>query len=171
MLDTEKMNREIAWQNLLLAYNAAGLPGAQRPKGTCWFNRDTLVCIPHDEVPYCLDGHNDLDRHMPRNVAHYHLLIARHHKVIKALYQELAGLGLGDIWVMSGGGCQLQAFYGNKDGYLGILYLDMDESPMGKMYDDGKTRTKPWCFDLQSRQTRDILRDIKVPRVAVRDLK
>jgi len=39
-----------------------------------------------------------------------------------------ANLGQGDVWVLAGGGTQLQAFFGCSHGYLAILGLgDEDE--------------------------------------------
>jgi hypothetical protein len=93
------------------------------PKGGAWHTR-TMVCAEHDGVPYCMDAHGDPSR-VAHGVAHRALMIARHHAKIRAVYEYCAALGVGDIWVLSGGGAQLQAFFGNTTGYLAILYLDM----------------------------------------------
>lgn len=49
-----------------------------------------------------------------------------YHEKIKFIYDFLVAKNIGDIWVMSGGGMQIQAFFGNSTGYLGILYLNLD---------------------------------------------
>ena len=43
------------------------------------------------------------------------------------MYDYCVNLDVGDIWILSGGGSQLQAFFGNHTGYLAILYLDMED--------------------------------------------
>jgi hypothetical protein len=107
---------------LVEAYREYGLE-VTAPKGNCWFGK-TMVCTEHDGVPYCMDGHSNGD--YAHGVRHRQLIIERHHERIKSVYEYCKALGVGDIWVLSGGGGQLQAFFGNNTGYLAILYLDME---------------------------------------------
>lgn len=103
------------------------------PKGNSWWG-ESMVCAEHDEVPYCMDTHDgpdytqlELERKAARAVARRETIIQRHHEKIKAVYNYCKALDVGDVWVLCGGGAQLQAFFGNKEGYLAILYLDLVE--------------------------------------------
>ena len=94
--------------------------------------RDLVTC-GYDDVPYSLalwDGHGGINPSKIRHsVLHYHLMIERHHTQIKGVYEHLVknhGDTVGDVWVMCGGGGQMQAFFGNHTGYLGILYLTLE---------------------------------------------
>lgn len=116
-------HRELAAE-LVALYAQHGL-AVTAPKGGAWHTR-TMVCAEHDGVPYCMDAHGNPDR-AGHGVRHRALMIARHHAKIRAVYEYCAALGVGDIWVLSGGGAQLQAFFGNSTGYLAILYLDMED--------------------------------------------
>lgn len=84
----------------------------------------------HDGVPYAL-YHNQAQigkfdtSKVHHNMEHILPLIERHHTMIKGVYEHLKAKVEGDLWVLSGGGSQLQAFFTNQTGYLGILYLDM----------------------------------------------
>lgn len=84
----------------------------------------------HDGVPYAL-YHNQAQvgkfdtSKVHHNMEHILPLIERHHAMIKGVYDHLKAQVEGELWVLSGGGAQLQAFFTNNTGYLGILYLDM----------------------------------------------
>lgn len=106
------------------------------PKGKSWHSR-TLVCEEHDGVPYCMDSHGERGlRNIMHGVTHRKMMIERHHTKIKAIYEYCVGLGVGDICVLSGGGSQLQAFFGNDTGYLAILYLDLEDLAENKRLTD-----------------------------------
>ncbi len=53
--------------------------------------------------------------------------IQRHNDIIEKVYKYIESKYGKEIWIMSGGGAQLQAFYGNNTGYLATLYLDMED--------------------------------------------
>ena len=112
---------------LVRLYAALGL-NVTEPKGKSW-HCQTLVQAEHDGVPYCVDSHGEQDpKDMMHGVNHRKLAIERHHTEIKAVYEFLAAKPeLGDIWVLMGGGCQIQAFFGNHTGYLAIMYLTLDD--------------------------------------------
>ena len=100
-----------------------------------------LVCAPHDEVPYCLPLNNMFGKlapeKLPGAMRKLELTKARHHARVKAVYEAMMARGCGPLWVMAGGGAQLQVFYGNDRGYVAILYLDLeDETPGSEAYLD-----------------------------------
>lgn len=90
----------------------------------------------HDGVPYALYhnsayvGEFDVSK-VSHNMEHILPMIERHHTIIKAVYDYLRSNVEGELWVMSGGGAQLQAFFTNSTGYLGILYLDLIDDLWG----------------------------------------
>lgn len=100
-------------------------------KGNSRFGKH-MHAIWHDGVQYSIDYHGNMDKNdnpdIEHSVKHLKIMLNSevYHQKIKKIYDYLMGLNIGDIWVMSGGGCQIQAFFGNKNGYVAILYLDMD---------------------------------------------
>lgn len=101
-------------------------------KGASNFGKH-MHAIWHDGVQYAIDYHGHLDKDSNPDIAHSvnHLNIMInsqvYHQKIKKIYDYLMSLNIGDIWVLSGGGMQVQAFFGNRTGYLGIFYLEMDK--------------------------------------------
>lgn len=91
-----------------------------------------MVAIWHDGVQYAIDYHGHTDKKgnpdIDHGVKHLKIMIQSetYHQKIKKIYDYLMALNIGDIWVMSGGGMQVQAFFGNKNGYVAILYLEME---------------------------------------------
>ena len=51
--------------------------------------------------------------------------LVRHFKKIKEVWNYCEKIAEGPLWTMCGGGLQLQQFYGDDNGYLCTLYLDM----------------------------------------------
>lgn len=110
-------------------------------KGNTRYGKD-MYAIWHDNVQYSIDYHGKIDSKGNPDIEHQgkHLKImmnsAVYHQKIKKIYDYLMALNIGDIWVMAGGGMQVQAFFGNSLGYVGIFYLDMDneETPKDKEY-------------------------------------
>ncbi len=99
--------------------------------------RRTMIALPFDGVQYTIDSHiatkvnrplcsdviaSPLKYLMPE-LRNLEMMVSRHHDLIKAAYEYTKDKTGGDIWVLSGGGSELQAFFGNETGYLGILYL------------------------------------------------
>jgi hypothetical protein len=126
------MIKETLDPTLAALYQKHGL-SVTAPKGNSRWGQ-TMVCAEHDDVPYCMDAHGKADtdpeqlkRDVQHTVTRRALIIERHHAKIKAVYEYCQSLGVGDIWVMCGGGAQLQAFFGNQSGYLAILYLDLED--------------------------------------------
>lgn len=120
----------------LETYQAAAALFSQRgfettpPRGASVWSKH-MVCLEHDGVPYCLnnnDCYGKLDASkIDRGLQRRQLIIQRYHAKVKAVYDYVAAQGLGDIWAMCGGGAQLQVFFGNRKGYVAILYLDLED--------------------------------------------
>ena len=51
--------------------------------------------------------------------------LLKYHKVTKEICDHLTTKGIENVWAMEGGGAQYQIFFGDKNGYIAILYLDM----------------------------------------------
>lgn len=127
----------------------------------------TMMAHMHDGVQYTVDDHGKLD--VSRSTGHLKLIIDRHHTVVKAVYEYCVALGVGDIWALSGGGCQLQVFFGNRTGYLAVLYLDMDDSPMGQAYKTDSTSPKTdWIMQIQSVKNDPLFANMNIPGVKAR---
>lgn len=128
----------------------------------------TMMAHMHDGVQYTMDDYGKLD--VSRSAGHLKMIIDRHHSVVKQVYDYCVALDVGDIWAMSGGGCQLQVFFGNRTGYLAILYLDMDDSSMGKAYAEGATsRPKSdWVLQVQSNKNDPLFANMNIPGVKAR---
>ncbi len=117
-------------------FQAAAALFAQRdvqttpPRGASAWSKH-MVCIEHDGVPYCLNNNDCFGKLDPSKVDHglrrRSLIIERYHAKVKAVYEYCMAQDLGDIWVMCGGGMQLQVFFGNRKGYVAILYLDLED--------------------------------------------
>lgn len=112
-------------QDSLPAWRALGLdplpvPG-RKPKAA-----DTMLCFSHDNVPYCLDHYGQAER-LARCSRRRRLIIERHHHKVKTIFEHAQARSSTPIWVLCGGGSQLQAFFGSVDGYLAILYLDLQD--------------------------------------------
>jgi len=111
--------------DLAAAYKKNGL-SVRTPNGQCWHSK-TMVAAPHDNVQYCIDTHeNNEDQAIRKGIRYRKMIIDRYHWRIKQIYDYLVSLNIGDIWVMVGGGCQMQVFFGYSEGYLAILSLDLD---------------------------------------------
>lgn len=100
-------------------------------KGNSRWGED-MYAIWQDGVQYAIDYHGKTDKKGNPDIDHSckHLKIMLnseiYHQKIKKIYDYLMAQNIGDIWVLSGGGMQVQAFFGNKKGYVGTLYLEMD---------------------------------------------
>lgn len=131
-------------------------------------NDKTSVAVAywHDGVQYMMDTHGKL--YVEHTTSHLKLIIERHHSVVKEIYDYCVGLNVGDIWAMSGGGCQLQVFFGNTTGYLGTLYLDMDDSPMGKSYGGRRRKKEDWTFQVNRNKNDPLFTPMQIKGVKVR---
>jgi len=103
------------------------------PAGRCDFS-DSMMLAEHNGIPYCVDEHSHLlkdgsDRDIHRLISHRQMMIDCYHEKIKSVYNHCLSLDKGPVWVMVGGGAQVQAFFGYDQGYFAILYLDMQDAP------------------------------------------
>jgi len=115
-------------QIVIDAYKSFGLD-AQEVKGNSRWG-EHMVAIVHDGVQYALDHHGHTKGGLPDiegGIEHLKIIQKLNHHKVKSIYQYLMAQGMGDIWVMSGGGSQVQAFFGNSSGYVAILYLDNEK--------------------------------------------
>jgi hypothetical protein len=101
-------------------------------------NFENQIGFDYDGVLYSFSGNvylndyktaeKELKKSIEHSVKHFELTKKRHHKVVKEIYDLTVSLYPEEkIWVMMGGGMQIQAFYGNSKGYVGTLYLSMDD--------------------------------------------
>lgn len=99
---------------------------------------DSMYAINVDNVQYTINFHNKYDKNGKPDIAHgiKHLNVVLNNSFyktkIKLIYDYLMNLDIGDIWVMMGGGMQIQAFFGNSKGYIGILYLNLENDKVFK---------------------------------------
>jgi len=101
---------------------------AEPLKGGCWHS-STMVAVNHDGVQYALDDRgtyfSDNDKKTITDVIHHYRLMNTHYHIrIKEVYDYLKIKTSDDIWVMVSASSSLQAFFGNKEGYLAIMYFD-----------------------------------------------
>jgi len=80
------------------------------------------VKVMHDGVPYLLECYHDLDD-ISTKAAKFYIVLERHHADIKRLYDVWKLLCPEELFVMSGGGLHLQAFFTTRRRYVGILSL------------------------------------------------
>lgn len=90
--------------------------------------------INYSGVHYAICFHNDdiieKEESISRGVSHFEQVKKRHHEKVKSVYDFLIASDevKHPVWVMMGGKAEIQAFFGNEDGYIAILYLDFDEN-------------------------------------------
>lgn len=106
----------------------------QKPVGIGKEGDRDSVCTVHDEIPYHMylmksSRMNGIrkQKKVKEEVEEYRDLVDKYHPLIKKVYNALQEQipGLDDLWVLSGGGAQHQAFFGSNGRYIGILYLGM----------------------------------------------
>lgn len=117
-------------QNIIDTFAKKGFEAVEVKGNSRWGKH--MYAIWHDDVQYAIDYHGQTDKKGNPDIEHSgkHLKIMinsqDYHQKIKKIYDYLMQQDIGDIWVMSGGGMQVQAFFGNSKGYIAILYLEMD---------------------------------------------
>lgn len=125
-----------------------------------------MVTCAYDGVPYSFSPANEFgDVYLPRvpvSATGYKLIIERHHDTVKAVFDYINQKGdLGDLWVMVSAHYQLQAFFGNSSGYLGILYLSLVEYAK-----DPKTTT--YTLVVNGVKNNPLFKVMNIPGVKVR---
>lgn len=103
------------------------------PDGRAGFS-GSMMLAPHDGVPYCVneDTHyarTGCDDRIRRAIHHRQMMIDCYHAKIKAVYNYCLALERGPVWVLTGGGARVQAFFGYEHGYFANLRLDLQDVP------------------------------------------
>ncbi len=149
------------FEEALEMFRVAGLENPRKPLSHRQSGDRDVVETVHDGVRYNLYLMKDQDQERCNGeVEDYRELVQNYHPLIKELYNSLQRTpGIGRVWVMEGGGMQQQAFFGNKDGYIGILYLGMK----GK----GVVKSK-LTFQINGLKNDALLKDFKHERLEVK---
>ena len=124
----EKKEQDGGYSEIKEMFKRRGIK-VYRPKGLRREGDRDTVAIKHDKVRYHISimkgtaqsRKDDVDE----KIENHNKNIELYHELTKKAYLELQRLGIKDLWAMEGGGMQVQIFFGDITGYLGILYLDM----------------------------------------------
>lgn len=116
-------------ESIITAYFDFGIV-AEPIKGSAW-HTVSMVAVNHDGIQYGLDDRGRYALEKDKNsiehaIKHFKLLSSHYHNRIKTVYDHIKSQTSDQIWVLAGGGMQLQASFGNKDGYIATLFLDID---------------------------------------------
>lgn len=68
---------------------------------------------------------NNIYTQINNEIHKFNLTIDKHLPLIKKIYEYCETIADCPLWTLCGGGMQLQQFYGDDNGYIGVLYLDM----------------------------------------------
>lgn len=131
-------------------------------------NRDT-ACIMHDGIPYHIsfmkrDGERS-DETFDEKVSEHHKNIKKYHKIVKPLFYRIKELANAEnLWVMEGGGSQVQMFFGDERGYIGILYLGMRTSKTSAIF------RKDYTLQINGSKNDKYFKDIEyiIPNIKVK---
>ena len=99
-------------------------------KGSAWHTQ-SMVAVNHDGIQYGLDDRGryalDNDKNsIEHAIMHFKLMSSHYHNRIKAIHDHIMTKTSEPIWVLAGGGYQMQASFGNKNGYIATLALDIN---------------------------------------------
>jgi len=99
-----------------------------------------IISFDHEGVPYGFqhttnlwmedDLELKLNERLVHSLIHFKLTVDRHHDIVKKVYKLCDSLYDEDIWCLVGGGMQLQIFFGNSTGYVGTLYLSLEDGSL-----------------------------------------
>lgn len=115
-------------ESIITAYSDFGIV-AEPIKGSAWHTQ-SMVAVNHDGIQYGLDDRGryaaDNDKNsIEHSIKHFKLMSTHYHNRIKAIHNYLMTKTSDPIWVLAGGGYQMQASFGNKNGYIATLALDI----------------------------------------------
>lgn len=132
---------------------------------------DRACSIDYDGVQYTIEiyekDHNSVKKEIAEKLSRFEQLKCRYHDIIKNAYQFLKlQEELGDIWVLVGGGQQIQAFFGNKNGYIGILYLGMLDE-----IENAKSKSKKFTLEANFKNNNKYFKNFSHPLVSFRKSK
>ena len=114
---------------IIAAYSDFGII-AEPVKGGAWHTQ-SMVAVNHDGIQYGLDDRGryalDNDKNsIEHAIMHFKLMSSHYHNRIKAIHDHLMTKTSDPIWVLAGGGYQMQASFGNKNGFIASLGLDLN---------------------------------------------
>lgn len=129
-------------------------------------DRDTYFTLHTDQTLYSLYLMRD-ERTLSKvktELKNHHDMIAKYHKhILKPIYDIISKISeLGNVWIMEGGGAQCQAFFGNDQGYIGTLYLDMKSNSKKEI-----TGPRDYTFTCNGKRSDDIFKNIKLPNCKI----
>lgn len=118
-----------AIEDIIESYLDFGL-NVELIKGSAW-HTESMVAVNHDGIQYGLDDHGryvlEKDKNsIEHSIKHFKLLSSHYHNRIKAIHDHLMTKISDPIWVLAGGGYQIQASFGNKNGFIATLELDLN---------------------------------------------
>jgi len=130
--ENKKQNPDGGFDEVKTEFEKRGLEPI-KPKGIGKEHDRDTVCIMHDGIPYHISVMKGKDRRTKNvfdtDVSEHHKNIRRYHNIVKPLFYKIKELtGSENLWVMEGGGGQVQMFFGDEKGYIAILYLDMRDT-------------------------------------------
>lgn len=116
-------------ESIIAAYSDFGIV-AEPVKGGAWHTQ-SMVAVYHGGIQYGLDDRGRYADENDKNsiehaIKHFKLLSTHYQDRVKTIHNHLVTKTTDPIWVLAGGGYQLQASFGNKDGYIATLCLDVD---------------------------------------------
>lgn len=116
-------------ESIIASYSDFGII-AEPVKGSAWHTQ-SMVAVNHDGIQYGLDDRGRYAAEKDKNsiehaIKHFKLMSTHYHNRIKTIHNHLVSKSNEPIWVLAGGGYQIQASFGNKNGYIATLDLDMN---------------------------------------------
>ena len=157
----EEKAKDGGYQEVKKMFEAHGLK-VYKPKGLRKEGDRDTVCVKHDGVRYHISIMKDKAPHrkakVEQKVAEHKVNMERYHDFVKPIYEEISKRYPGDVWAMEGGGAQVQMFFGNEDGYIGILYLDMRKA--NKLRDSHR-------MVLENPKADELIGDMQIPGLTI----
>lgn len=156
-----------AIESIIASYSDFGIV-AEHVKGRAWHN-ESMVAVTHDGIQYGLDDRGRYALEKDKNsiehaIMHFKLMSSHYHNRIKAIHDHLMTKTSDPIWVLAGGGYQIQASFGNKNGYIATLELDVNsfvkvgvENPQRA----NKISTKKYEIAMNANNFNDFFSDFK----------
>jgi hypothetical protein len=116
-------------ESIIAAYSDFGIV-AEPVKGGAWHTQ-SMVAVYHGGIQYGLDDRGRYAAEKDKNsiehaIKHFKLMSTHYHNRIKTIHNHLVSKSNEPIWVLAGGGYQIQASFGNKNGYIATLDLDIN---------------------------------------------
>jgi hypothetical protein len=115
--------------DIIDSYKDFGI-SAEHVKGAAW-HFDSMVAVNHNGIQYVLDDRGLYFKDKETNsiehtIKHFKLISTHYEDRVKSIYNHLQSNTEQPIWVLAGGGYQIQASFGNEEGYIATLMLDVN---------------------------------------------